>query len=198
MPPLTTPEEIERLRKSLSDVSNQKAFVLTAGDCSESFDYCQQNSIEAKLKLILMMSLILVFVGKTPVVRLLRGAGQFAKPRSSPTEIVDGVEVLSYRGDNINGIDINDRTPDPKRLIEGYFHSAATLNYIRGLLDSSFADVHDPKMWSIAHVRDSRLQSEYDKVLKSLGEALDFMNVVGMDKNESGGRLLGTIDLYTS
>src|SRR5688500_17534485 len=99
--------------------------------------------------------------GNTKVVRVARIAGQFAKPRSSPTEVIDGVTVPSFRGDNINGFDPSERKPDPSRLVTSYFHSAATLNYIRAQLSSGFADLHHPIEWNLSHVQESAQKAEY-------------------------------------
>lgn len=119
LPPLVTPVEIIRLRESLAEVADGKAFLLQGGDCAELFDYCSESQIDAKLKLLLQMSLVLIWGGNIPVVRVGRIAGQFAKPRSSATETLkDGREVLSFRGDNVNGFDVDERTPDPGRLVK--------------------------------------------------------------------------------
>jgi 3-deoxy-7-phosphoheptulonate synthase len=117
------------------------------------------------------MSLILVWGAKTPIVRIARMAGQYAKPRSSPTETINGVVYNSFRGDNVNGMDLNDRSPDPKRLLDAYFHSAATLNYVRALLNSDFADLQHPEGWNLSsdywnldHVRNEQVKAQYQKV----------------------------------
>src|SRR6186713_2324221 len=113
LPPMVTPTEIIKLRRSLKDVALGKAFLLQGGDCAELFDYCQQDMIESKIKLLLQMSLVLIWGSKLPVVRIARMAGQYAKPRSSPTEIHNGVEIPSFRGDILNGYEPQDRTLDP-------------------------------------------------------------------------------------
>lgn len=118
LPPLVTPTEILRLRESLAQVAEGKAFLLQGGDCAELFDYCNDSQIDNKIKLLLQMSLVLIWGGNTPVVRIGRMAGQFAKPRSSPKEkLKDGREVLSFRGDNVNGFAVEEREPDPGRLV---------------------------------------------------------------------------------
>jgi 3-deoxy-7-phosphoheptulonate synthase len=116
LPPLVTPYEIEKLKSSLRDVALGKAFLLQGGDCAELFDYCQADAIESKMKLLLQMSLVLIWGANKPVVRIARMAGQYAKPRSSPTEILDGKEVPSFRGDILNGFAIEDRELNPERL----------------------------------------------------------------------------------
>ncbi|KAG1858821.1 DAHP synthetase [Suillus subluteus] len=182
LPPLVTPAEIERLRSQLAAVQRNEAFLLHAGDCAESFDACTQQNISAKIGLILSFSLILIWGGRLPVVRIGRIAGQYAKPRSSRTETIDNREVLSFR------LDPNDRTPDPERLLSAYFHSTATLNYVRGLLTSGFASLHHPRDWSLSHVRSPALRSEFEKITRDLSDALDF--IVPFDRGGGRGLML--------
>jgi len=147
---------------------------------------------------VLLMSLIILHGSRLPVVRIMRIAGQYAKPRSKPTEMVDGKEVLSFRGDNVNGYDVSDRNPDPQRLLGAYFHSTATLNYIRTLLSSGFADLHKPLDWSFSHVRSPELQAAFSTVIDSLKDSLDFMKIA---TGSAGGSARGgaeTVDLFTS
>jgi 3-deoxy-7-phosphoheptulonate synthase len=118
LPPIVTPAEIVSLKNNLRDVALGKAFLLQGGDCAELFDYCEENAIESKVKLLLQMSLVLIWGANKPVVRIARMAGQYAKPRSSPTEIVDGKELPSFRGDILNGFELDERTLDPSRLVE--------------------------------------------------------------------------------
>lgn len=117
LPPIVTPSEIVKLKASLCDVALGKAFLLQGGDCAELFDYCEADAIESKIKLLLQMSLVLIWGSNKPVVRIARMAGQYAKPRSSPTEMVDGKEYPSFRGDILNGYDLDERTLDPSRLV---------------------------------------------------------------------------------
>jgi 3-deoxy-7-phosphoheptulonate synthase len=157
---------------------------------------------------VLLMSLIILHGSRLPVVRIMRIAGQYAKPRSKPTEMIDGVEVLSFRGDNVNGYAVKDRKPDPERLlgyvpdtsksdISAYFHSTATLNYIRTLLSSGFADLHKPLDWSFSHVRSPELLKAFSAVIDNLEDSLDFMKVAtgGSGGSDRGGTQ--TVDLYT-
>ncbi|EJC97863.1 DAHP synthetase [Fomitiporia mediterranea MF3/22] len=208
LPPLVSPSEIERLRFQLAAVQRNEAFLLHAGDCAESFDACTHENISAKLGLILTFSLILIWGARVPVVRIGRIAGQYAKPRSSDTEIVDGKEVLSFRGDNINSLDPSTRTPDPDRLLSAYFHSTATLNCVRSLLQSGFASLqeHHPRDWSLAHVRSPTLRKEFERIAEGLADALDFSSTIGatsgreaLSFEQGGGRgVLGEVDFYTS
>ncbi|KAH8144424.1 uncharacterized protein LAJ45_11592 [Morchella importuna] len=194
LPPLVTPSEIVKLRNSLKEVALGKAFLLQGGDCAELFDYCSDGPIDSKIKLLLQMSLVLIWGGNIPVVRIARMAGQFAKPRSSMTEVVDGKEIPSFRGDNINGFDPADRTPNPERLVTAYFHSAATLNYVRAQLASGFADLHRPFEWTLNHVQNDQTKQLYQKIVDSITETIRFMTTIGADRAHS----LGTVDLYTS
>jgi 3-deoxy-7-phosphoheptulonate synthase len=118
LPPIVHPQEIQKLKQHLRDVARGEAFLLQGGDCAELFDYCRQDAIESKIKLLLQMSLILISGANKRVVRIGRMAGQYAKPRSSPTEIVDGKEVPSFRGDILNGHHLDERDLDPQRLVK--------------------------------------------------------------------------------
>ena len=195
LPPIVTPTEICKLKRSLRDVALGEAFLLQGGDCAELFDYCEENAIESKIKLLLQMSLVLIWGANKPVVRIARMAGQYAKPRSSPTELYHGKEIPSFRGDNINGYDPENRTPDPERLVAAYFHSATTTNYIRSSLASGIADLHSPLDWGLGHVRDEKIKAQYTRIVDSITESLRFMRTVGADNTASG---LETVDLYTS
>ncbi|KAI9369797.1 hypothetical protein BJX61DRAFT_125315 [Aspergillus egyptiacus] len=218
LPPLVTTQEITNLKKSLRNVALGKAFVLqggmapsqslnlnwgstadagcAAGDCAELFDYCNQDMIEAKVKLLLQMSLVLIWGANIPVVRIARIAGQFAKPRSSPMETVNGVEMPSFRGDNINGFHAtpDSRRPDPSRLVSAYFHSAATLNYLRASLSSGLADLHSPLDWGLGHVIAPSIKEKYERIVTRVKDALRFMQTVGIDTD----RGVETVDIYTS
>ena len=194
-PPIVNPTEIIKLRESLRDVALGKAFLLQGGDCAELFDYCEQSAIEAKIKLLLQMSLVLIWGMNKKVVRIGRMAGQYAKPRSSPTENHEGREIPSFRGDILNGYAVEDRKVDPERLVQAYFHSASTLNFVRASLSSGFADLHKPLDWELGHVKDEKILAEYTHIVESITGNLRFMRTVGADAASSA---LETIDLYTS
>ncbi|KAJ2158627.1 hypothetical protein GGF46_003627 [Coemansia sp. RSA 552] len=196
LPPLVSAGEIDRLRDQLRDVAEGRAFLLQGGDCAECFDYCNPEAIEDKLKVLLQMSLVLVWGMRLPVVRIARMAGQYAKPRSSPFETVNGEKIMSYRGDNVNSIDPAQRRPDPQRLLSAYFHSASTINFVRLLLDSGFADINKPEAWDLGHVRNKEIRSEYQTLVTRLTDALDFMGVIGAANSKAPE--LSTVDLYTS
>ena len=195
LPPIVTPTEIVKLRKSLQDVALGKAFLLQGGDCAELFDYCQQDIIESKIKLLLQMSLVLIWGGKLPVVRIARMAGQYAKPRSSPFEVHNGVKIPSFRGDILNGFDPEERELDPKRLLAAYHHSSATLNYIRGAISSGIADLHSPLDWELGHVRDTEIKAQYEVIVERIRDNLGFMKTIGAD---TSSQHLDTVDLFTS
>ncbi len=194
LPPIVTPVEITRLKASLRDVALGRAFLLQGGDCAELFSYCEDGAIDAKIKLLLQMSLVLIWGSNKPVVRIARMAGQFAKPRSSPTELVDGREIPSFRGDILNGFPPSERSLDPARLVSAYFHSAATMNYARAQLASGIADLHNPLDWNLGHVRDRELQARYQRIVSSITDSLRFMRTIGAD---TAGQLQ-TVDLFTS
>ncbi|RYP44437.1 hypothetical protein DL768_009109 [Monosporascus sp. mg162] len=195
LPPIVHPREIERLKQSLRDVARGEAFLLQGGDCAELFDYCRADAIESKVKLLLQMSLVLVWGADKRVVRIGRMAGQYAKPRSSPTEVVDGGrEVPSFRGDILNGFEVEDRELDPQRLVKAYNHSAATLNYVRAAIAAGIADLHRPLNWSLGHVKDPALKAKYTEAVRFLQDMLRFMHTIGADQSPK----LDTVDLYTS
>ncbi|KAJ7762128.1 DAHP synthetase [Mycena metata] len=207
LPPLVTPSEIERLRYQLGLVQQNEAFLLHAGDCQSRCSFRNarhpQENISAKIGLILSFSLILIWGARLPVVRIGRIAGQYAKPRSSKTEKIGDREVLSFRGDNVNGLDPNDRTPDPERLLSAYFHSTTTLNHVRSLLTSGFASLHHPRDWSLNHVRSPLLRKEFEHIVEGLSDALDFSRTIGVESGpsfEQGGDrgTVGEVDFYTS
>ncbi|KAB8336867.1 hypothetical protein FH972_021175 [Carpinus fangiana] len=195
LPPIVTPKEVCDLRNQLAAVARGETFLLQGGDCAELFSYCEQDAIDSKIKLLLQMSLVLIWGSHKPVVRIARMAGQYAKPRSSPVEkLADGREVPSFRGDILNGFDIEKREPDPNRLVEAYFHSAATMNYIRGQLSSGLADLHQPLNWELGHVRDESLQQRYAKIVGSIQESMRFMRTIGADKAST----FESVELFTS
>ncbi|PHH80768.1 hypothetical protein CDD80_7305 [Ophiocordyceps camponoti-rufipedis] len=193
LPPLVHPHEILTLRAHMRDVAQGKAFLLQGGDCAELFDYCEQAAIESKIKLLLQMSVVLIWGTNKRVVRIGRMAGQYAKPRSKPTEMVDGKEIPSYRGDILNGYGTDDREIDPGRLVRAYHHSAATLNYIRAAISSGIADLHRPLDWGLGHVRDPALKQAYTAIANSIRKTLDFLQVIKARPDQ-----LETVELFTS
>ncbi len=189
LPPLVTSWEIERLKALIADAQAGKRFLLQGGDCAETIDDCRPEIITNKLKILLQMSMVLVYAGKKPVVRVGRFAGQYAKPRSSATETrtVDGREVSlpSYYGDLVNraGFDLKSRTPDPALLVRGYTHAALTLNFIRALVEGGFADLHHPEYWNVSFFSHASLspqrRAEYERLTQTLGDGLRLMEALG-------------------
>jgi 3-deoxy-7-phosphoheptulonate synthase len=200
LPPLVTSWEIQRLRNLLGDAQDGKRFLLQGGDCAETFADCKNGIIANKLKILLQMSLVLVQGGKIPVIRVGRFAGQYAKPRSRPTEVRDGVELPSYFGDLINRPEFTPaaRRADPSLLLDGYAHAAYTLNFIRSLTAGGFADLHHPEYWDLSFVERAglpeHLRAQYMQTSRQLSEALRFMEALG----ESTVDDLTRVDFYTS
>jgi len=176
LPPLVVSWEIEALKEQIASAQRGEQFVLQGGDCAETLEDCQSDKIAKKLKILLQMSLVLLYGMKKPVVRIGRMAGQYAKPRSADTETRDGITLPSYRGDNVNrpGFTAADREPDPQLLLRGYERAALTLNFVRALIDGGFADLHHPEYWDLDFVRHSPLKAEYQKIVDSISDALDF------------------------
>ncbi len=179
-PPLVTSWEIESLKEKLAEATYGKRFLLQGGDCAERFDECTARIITSRLKILLQMSLVLNYGLRMPVVRVGRFAGQYAKPRSSPMETLDGKTLPSYRGDIINGIGFTEeeRTPDPRRLLEAYSTSALTLNFVRSLVSGGFADLHHPEYWNQGFVHEADLAAEYQHMLDTIRAALMFAESV--------------------
>lgn len=209
LPGLVTSHEIRSLRAQLASVAQGKSFLLQGGDCAELFADCTPDKIEGKVKLLLLMSLIIIWGARIPVVRVGRIAGQYAKPRSKATELVevssikpDGSlasekkEVLTFRGDNINGFATDQRIPDPQRLLTAYFYSCTTLNHIRASLGSGLADLHAPLSWTTSHVRSEALAKQFSHIVSSLTDALDFMRVIGAESQNDTVSKLETVDYF--
>jgi 3-deoxy-7-phosphoheptulonate synthase len=188
-PPLVTSWEIERLKSRLADAQVGKRFLLQGGDCAEKLADCTPDIITAKLKILLQMSLVLVHASKQPVIKVGRIAGQYAKPRSSTTETRNiggnSLTLPSYYGDLVNSaqFDASSRQPDPYRMIRGYKHAALTLNFIRSLMDSGFADLHHPENWDLGFLSNAALspvpRAEYQQMIKNLSEGLRFTEALG-------------------
>ena len=181
-PPLVFPEESARLKRSLAAVAEGKAFLLQGGDCAESFADFGANNIRDMFRILLQMAVVLMYGASRPVVKVGRLAGQFAKPRSSPTETRDGVTLPSYRGDNVNGIAFTRqaREPDPERMIEAYHHASATLNLLRAFSQGGFADLNKVQEWNLGFVEKSLQGEQYRRFSAYISETLDFMAACGI------------------
>lgn len=180
LPPLVTSWEINTLKEQLAEATAGKRFLLQGGDCAERFDECTADVISGRLKILLQMSLVLVYGLKTPVVRVGRFAGQYAKPRSSPKETRKGQTLPSYRGDIINrpAFTPEARTPDPGRMLEAYNRSSLTLNFVRALAEGGFADLRHPEYWNVDFMDHSPLKGEYQALVNSIDDALRFMETI--------------------
>lgn len=195
LPPLVTSGEIKKLKKSIAKAGRGEAFILQGGDCAESFNDCRSDIISNKLKILLQMSLILIHGMKKPVVRIGRIAGQYAKPRSSDLETINGVTLPSYRGDLVNSqlFDAESRKPNPELLLKGYSHAAMTLNFIRALLDGGFADLTQPQRWDLQFMDHSPQAEEYRNIVRSLSDSITFMQTI----EGFGSSQLNNIDFFT-
>ncbi len=180
LPPIVTSWEIEALRDQIARAQRGEAFVLQGGDCAESFYDCTSDSIVAKLKILLQMSLVMLYGLKKPVVRVGRMAGQYAKPRSADTETRDGKSLPSFRGDLVNRspFTADDRIPDPDLILRGYERAALTLNFVRSLIDGGFADLHHPEVWDLSWVGHSKTADRYHEIVHSISESLDFLETI--------------------
>lgn len=180
LPPLVTSWEVASLRNELAEAEAGRRFLLQGGDCAERFASCTSDVIASRLKILLQMSLVLTYGLRKRVVRVGRFAGQFAKPRSSATEMRSGTTLPSYRGDLINAPAFTPeaRTPDPARLAEAYHRSALTINFVRALTQGGFADLHHPEYWDVDFVDHSPLRAEYEAVIEAIQDALGFVNTV--------------------
>jgi 3-deoxy-7-phosphoheptulonate synthase len=195
LPPLVFAGECELLTERLAAVTRGEAFVLQGGDCAETFDGATAPAIRAKLQTLLQMALVLTYGASVPVVKIARLAGQFAKPRSRPTETREGIELPAYRGDAVNGFEFTAeaRTPDPGRLLRAYHCSAATLNLCRAFTAGGYADLNQAHGWNQDFVRQSPSGQHYERLADEIDHALAFMRACGANPAE-----LRSVELYTS
>jgi 3-deoxy-7-phosphoheptulonate synthase len=197
-PPLVFAGEARRLKKSLARVAAGEAFLLHGGDCAESFAEHGANNIRDFFRVFLQMAVVMTFAAALPVVKIGRIAGQFAKPRTSPTEKRGGIELPSYRGDIINGneFDATARVPDPRRQIEAYRQSAATLNLLRAFAQGGYANLASVHSWMLGFVKDSPQSRRYTELADRISETLGFMRAIGLDLEDHPE--LRSTDIYTS
>jgi 3-deoxy-7-phosphoheptulonate synthase len=196
-PPLVFAGEVRRLKRHLGAVARGEAFLLQGGDCAESFAEFNADSIRDTFRLLLQMAVVLTFGAKVPVVKVGRMAGQFAKPRSAPTETVGGVELPSYRGDIINGFDFTPdaRIPDPARMLQAYTQAAASLNLLRAFSTGGFADIHRVHAWTLGFAEGDKAE-RYRVLIDRISDALDFMEAAGV--NGQTAPELSSVEFYTS
>ncbi|UTW56911.1 3-deoxy-7-phosphoheptulonate synthase class II [Kordiimonas sp. SCSIO 12610] len=197
-PPLVFAGEARNLKAQLGEVAEGRAFLLQGGDCAESFAEFHPDNIRDTFRVLLQMAVVLTFAGSCPVVKVGRLAGQFAKPRSSGTETIEGVELPSYRGDIINGIsfDAAARVPDPERMKRAYSQSAATLNLLRAFAQGGYANLVSVHKWNLDFVRESGAGGRYSELADQIGQALEFMQACGI--NPADVQQLRGTDFYTS
>ncbi len=196
-PPLVFAGEARRLKAQLGEAAKGNAFLLQGGDCAESFEQFSADGIRDTFKVMLQMAMVLTYGAKVPVIKLGRMAGQFAKPRSAPTEQVDGVELPSYRGDIINDLAFTaeSRIPDPRRMLQAYTQAAATLNLLRAFSTGGYADVHQVHSWTLGFT-EGRKAERYREMANRITDTLDFMKAAGV--NQDTAHTLQSVDFYTS
>lgn len=182
LPPLVFAGEIRTLKDLLAKASKGEAFLIQGGDCSEDFSQVTAPTIRETMKVLLQMAVVMAYAGGKPAIKVGRIAGQFAKPRSSDTEIVDGVELPSYRGDmvNKNEFSIKARTPNPKYMLKGYYLAASTLNLLRAFTRGGYAALHRVQAWNQEFVAQSPMGRSYDRLAKQIDQAMKFMNTIGI------------------
>src|SRR5437764_6703455 len=197
-PPLVFAGEARKLKAALAKVAAGDAFLLQGGDCAESFAEHSADNIRDFFRVFLQMAVVLTYAGASPVVKIGRIAGQFAKPRTSPTEKRDGVDLPSYRGDIINDIAFTPeaRIPEPRRQIEAYRQSAATLNLLRAFAQGGYANLGNVQQWMLGSIKDSPQSRRYVELANRISEALGFMRACGLDLESHPE--LKTTDFYTS
>ncbi len=197
-PPLVFAGEARNLTSELADVAEGKAFLLQGGDCAESFAEFHPNNIRDTFRVILQMAVVLTFASKLPVVKVGRMAGQFAKPRSADTEVINGAELPSYRGDIINDINFEAvaREPDPERMVKAYSQAAATLNLLRAFSQGGYANLHQVHAWTHDFMGRSPWAKKFKDVADRIGEALAFMEACGITP-DTVPQIKGT-SFYTS
>ena len=197
-PPLVFAGEARKLKRALATVAAGESFLLQGGDCAESFAEHSADNIRDFFRVFLQMAVVLTFAGASPVVKVGRIAGQFAKPRTNPTEKINGVELPIYRGDIINDTEptLAARTPDPTRQLEAYRQSAATLNLLRAFAYGGYANLDNAHRWMLGFVNDSPQSSRYQELADRITQTLDFMRAIGLDPEEH--EQLSRTDFYTS
>src|SRR5438128_8871457 len=198
LPPLVFAGEARALLAGLGEVCEGRAFLLQAGDCAESFTDVSAPAIREKLKVMLQMSAVLTYGATLPVVKVGRIAGQFAKPRTAPTEVVEGVELPSFRGHVVHSDEASEeaRVPDPERMLQGYYQAASTLNLLRAFTKGGFADLTQVHTWNQEFVASSAEGRRYETIATEIGRALRFMQSIGIDLARE--RSIHEVDVYTS
>ncbi|WP_345337880.1 class II 3-deoxy-7-phosphoheptulonate synthase [Actinomadura viridis] len=194
-PPLVFAGECDQLKARLGEVARGEAFVLQGGDCAETFEGSNADAVKNKLKTLLQMAVVLTYAASVPVVKIGRMAGQFAKPRSKPSEVRDGLELPAYRGDAVNGFDFTPdaRRNDPWRLLKAYHCSAVTLNLCRAFTKGGYADLRQVHAWNRDFVAQSPAGRRYEQLAGEIDRALTFMKACGANPDEFHG-----VEFYSS
>ena len=197
-PPLVFAGEARLLKKRLGEVAMGKAFLMQGGDCAESFKEFHPDNIRDMFRVMMQMAVVLTYGAGQPVVKVGRIAGQFGKPRSSPVEVREGVELPSYRGDNINGMDFDPKTrmPDPQRLLKAYGQSASTMNLLRAFATGGYANLRNIHKWTLGFVDGSEQTAKYKALCEKIEDALDFMEACGV--TPASTPQMAATDFYTS
>nr|WP_319393363.1 3-deoxy-7-phosphoheptulonate synthase class II [uncultured Desulfobacter sp.] len=182
LPPLVFAGEIRTLKELLAKASKGEAFLIQGGDCSEDFSQVRAPTIRETMKVLLQMAVVMAYAGGKPAIKVGRIAGQFAKPRSSDTETIDGVELPSYRGDmvNKNEFTAKARIPNPKYMLKGYYLAASTLNLLRAFTRGGYAALNRVQAWNQEFVAQSPMGRSYDRLAKQIDQAMKFMNTIGI------------------
>nr|WP_321399251.1 3-deoxy-7-phosphoheptulonate synthase class II [uncultured Desulfobacter sp.] len=182
LPPLVFAGEIRTLKDLLAKASKGDAFLIQGGDCSEDFSQVTAPTIRETMKVLLQMAVVMAYAGGKPAIKVGRIAGQFAKPRSSDTETIDGVELPSYRGDmvNKNEFTAKARIPNPKYMLKGYYLAASTLNLLRAFTRGGYAALNRVQAWNQEFVAQSPMGRSYDRLAKQIDQAMKFMNTIGI------------------
>ena len=198
VPPLVSPDEIRALTRELAATAQGKAFLLQGGDCAESFAEFNETNLRNFFRVLIQMTMALMYGAGSPVVKVGRIAGQFAKPRSDGMEKKNGIELPSYRGDMVNGMEFEAtaRVPDPARLVQGYYQSAATLNFLRSLARSGYASLDRVAKWNTDFVGKSPQGKHFAQVVERINDCLDFITATGMQLE--GSEELSEARFYTS
>ncbi len=196
-PPLVFAGEARALKQQLGAAARGEAFLLQGGDCAESFEQFSADAIRDTFKVMLQMAMVLTYGAKVPVVKVGRMAGQFAKPRSAPTEVIDGIELPSYRGDIINELEFSEsaRTPDPAKMLQAYTQAAATLNLLRAFSTGGYADVNQVHSWILGFAEGGNAE-RYREMASRITDTLDFMTAAGVNSARSAA--LHQVNFYTS
>lgn len=195
LPPLIFAGEADQLRNALAKAAHGNAFVLTAGDCAETFKHNTADSIRGRLRTVLRMAVVLTYGSTLPVIKIGRIAGQYFKPRSGENETVNGITLPVYRGDAVNGVDFTaeSRIPDPFRMVKAYHASSATLNLVRAFTQGGYADLREVHSWNQDFVQQTKTGEKYEKIASDIDRALAFMEACGVDPSE-----FRTVDFYSS